>query len=416
MEKMSLTTCPMCKRLCAPTKDGKFRKHGPKGQECDMSGLFVPGRKEESWSESPPSVEESTASSVASPPGDAPETVPSATSTTTSSPEPPEPEGDASIPGVDRYAEKLNGVATGQAEAYREKVDAWLAANRTDTYAQPATPYLPEQEPLPFSYSQPASAKVEAKPDRPMTRTGVEIAARLKEMFYAYNNRRSSDNRSAQSTLGPSEIGTPCDRRLAMSLLQIPPVNPGGDGWASFVGTAIHAALADMFLWANGGSGRYEVEMPLRFPSTLVPKGTGDLLDRTMLMFMDHKCQGSWSRNKLKTQGPGDTYRIQVHTYAWGATMRGEKVEHVAIISWPREASNLDDLYVWTEPYNPSLAHDAMARVDGLAKEIEVLRDKGYTSVQAAATFDTADPYECKYCPFHLPNARHLQHGCNGKR
>lgn len=393
-----------------------------------MSRKFVPGREEEPCSESHLTAETSSASSAESSPDGASGAVESATTSTDSSPPSPEP-GDAAstasapdvLPGVEDYAQALNEQATALIDAYRERVNAWLTANRTETYAQPATPELPpQQEPLPFSYSQPASSKVPAKPDRPMTHRGIEITARLKEMFYAYSNRRSSDNRGAQSTLGPSEIGTPCDRRLAMSLLQIPPVNPGGDGWASFVGTAIHAALADMFLWANGNSGRYEVEMPLRFPSVLVPKGTGDLLDRSMLMFVDHKCQGSWSRNKLKTSGPGDTYRAQVHTYAYGATLRGEVVEHVAIISWPREASNLDDLYTWTEPYNPSVAHEALARVDRIAdlalgthgpREFDGPHPG---AVEIASGFDVAE--DCRYCPFYLPNARHLQHGCNGSR
>lgn len=373
-----------------------------------MSRRYIPGLKEEPCSESPHNVESQSVSSAKSSEGDAPESAPSATSSTESSPEPQASVGDASIPGAEEYAEALNSTVSEQADAYRASVDAKL----TPRYSQPA-PDPGEQ--LPFSYSQPASAseRLPVQADRPMTHRGIEITARLKEMFYAYSNRRSSDNRGAQSTLGPSEIGTPCDRRLAMSLLQIPPVNPGGDGWASFVGTAIHAALAEMFMWANGRSGRYEVEMPLRFPSELVPHGTGDLLDRTMMMFVDHKCQGSWSRNKLKTSGPGDTYRVQVHTYAWGATLRGEVVEHVAIVSWPREASSLDDLYTWTEPYNPSIAHAAMKRVEDIQHQVRKV-SPGWTPVQVAASFDVAE--DCRYCPFHLPNAKHLQHGCNGSR
>lgn len=248
--------------------------------------------------------------------------------------------------------------------------------------------------------------KATRKQSKPMTPVGIELTARIKEIFYAYGQRRTTDNRSAQAHLGPSEIGTPCDRRLAMSLLSFPAVNMGGDGWAPFVGTCVHAGLADMFVWHAADSGRYAVEVPLRFPSALVPRGTGDLLDRTLLLFADHKVMGRWSLTKLKTEGPSQTYRVQVHTYAFGARLKGEQVEHVAIVGWPREASSLDDLYVWTEPYDPQIARDALARVDRIQKDV----DAGCTP----AEFNVAD--DCNWCPFHLKGSTSLEGGCNGRQ
>ncbi|MGW6255465.1 hypothetical protein [Streptomyces sp. NPDC055085] len=257
----------------------------------------------------------------------------------------------------------------------------------------------------------------------PMNLLGEQIAARFKETFFSYNNRRAADNRSAQTTLGPSEIGTECDRRLAMTLMGLPAVNPGGDAWASFVGTQIHRGAADMFEWANAGTGRYASEMPLTLPSALVPHGTGDLLDRTLCVFEDFKAMGSWSRNKLKTEGPSATYRVQLHTYGYGATLRGEKVEYVAIVALPRDESSLDDLYVWVEPYDPKVAIDALARVDDIAAKVEALETERATwagldinahHLAIAAEFGTADA--CRYCPFHKPGARSLlaDGGCPG--
>lgn len=260
-------------------------------------------------------------------------------------------------------------------------------------------------------FQQPSNKRKGKDEPKPMTGLAAEIAARLKETFYSYDNRRTSDNRSAQTHLGPSEIGTPCDRRLAMSLMQIPAVNPG-DGWAAFVGTCIHAGLADMFVWANAGSGRYAVEMPLEFPSALVPKGTGDLLDRVLLVFVDHKGMGRWSRKKLKTKGPSETYRVQVHVYGYGARLRGEKVEYVAIVGWPRDEATLDDLYVWVEKYDPQVARDALARVDAIAERIS--STKTGNNYQIAAGFSTAD--DCRWCPHHMPGATDLSNGgCNGR-
>lgn len=262
------------------------------------------------------------------------------------------------------------------------------------------TERLEAAKPSPFV--QPKSGPRKGKP---MTPKGQEVAARLKELFFQYGQRRSTDNRTAQAHIGPSQIGTPCDRRLAMSLMQLPAVNVGGDGWAAFIGTCVHAGLADMFVWASANSGRYAVEVPLAFPSSVVPRGTGDLLDRTLLMFLDHKVMGRWSLTKLKQDGPNQTYRVQVHTYAFGARLKGEQIDHVAIVGWPRESS-LDDLYVWTEPYSPQVARDAFARVDRINEETLAGRP--------LHQFDIAD--DCMWCPYHMKDAKNLEGGaCNGR-
>lgn len=236
----------------------------------------------------------------------------------------------------------------------------------------------------------------------------LEIASRLKELFYAYDNRQSDDNRSAQQTLGPSEIGSPCDRRIAMSLLRLPAVNSGGDGWAAFVGTNGHVGLSEMLLWGNAGSGRYQTEVPLTFNSAVVPRGTTDVIDTQLLIVGDHKLMGSWSLNKLRTEGPNQTYRVQAHTYGYGARLKGFKIKDVAIIGWPRDGSSLEELYVWTEPYDPDIARDAIKRVEDIERFLMT---------------DSSDPLEfaidnsdCRYCPFHLPGAAKSEGGvCTGR-
>lgn len=330
---------------------------------------------------------------------------------------------------------RLSEIQAEQAAEYRARINDNL------TYGQPV-PYVvePEQgvlfsqpageEPLPATaFSQPAGRKSE-QPQVEMSRDGAQIAARVKELFYAYDNRRSQDNRSAQVTMGPSEMGTPCDRRLALSLMRMPPVNPGGDGWAAFVGTCIHAGLEQMFMWADAGTGRFAVEQRLEFPSSIVPKGTADLIDRTLFMLDDHKCQGRWSRNKLKTQGLSPTYKVQAHVYAYGARLRGEKIEKIAIISWPRDEATLDDLYVHVEDYNPAIAKAAFERVERINGEVQekilAAHERVADTVEpseeldlrikanVSAGYDVAD--DCRFCPFFLPNARDITRGCNGKR
>lgn len=243
-----------------------------------------------------------------------------------------------------------------------------------------------------------------------------DLGVSIREQFFAYNNRHSDDNRSAQVTLGPSEIGSPCDRRIAMSLLGMPAVNPGGDGFAAWLGTQGHRGMADIYEWANGRSGRFAVETRLAFNSRYVPKGTGDLLDRTFGggTFIDWKFMGTWSLKKLRQSGPSPTYRTQIHTYAYGAIVRGEKVKKVAIVALPRQGATLDEMYVWTEDYDPSVAEAALARVQRIG---EVIGSEGFAAgVEAhagiAQAFATAQ--DCSWCRFHLKGSSDLNHGCSG--
>lgn len=242
----------------------------------------------------------------------------------------------------------------------------------------------------------------------PMTPLGAEIAARVKEMFHGYTRRTA---RTTQGHLGPSEVGSPCDRRLAMSLMRVPAVSPGGDNWASFVGTWVHLGLSEVFMWADAGSGRFAVELPLEFPSVLMPRGTGDLLDRVLCAFLDHKVMGKWSLDKLRTLGPSRTYRVQVHLYAFAARKSGENVTDVAIIGWPREGSSLDDLYVWTEPYDPRVAQEAMQRLERIGQQVEALGTMDPR--QKARTFPASD--DCRYCKFHAPGDTGHTRGCPGR-
>lgn len=246
----------------------------------------------------------------------------------------------------------------------------------------------------------------------PMDLMAEQLTARLREMFYAYSNRM---DRTVQETLGPSEIGTPCDRRLAMSLLRIPPVNPGGDNWASFVGTCVHVGLAEMFMWADANQGRFAVEVPLEYPSQLVPHGTSDVLDRVLCMVDDHKLMGRWSLDKLRLEGIKPLYKVQLHVYGYGQKLKGEKITHVALIGWPREQATLADLYVVVEPYDESIALDAFKRVEEINRQVSVARAATTEGdLWVARQFDIQD--DCRFCPFYAKGDSMMERGCNGKR
>lgn len=258
-------------------------------------------------------------------------------------------------------------------------------------------------------------------PVQPMSELAKMLAERIKETFFAYQNRKTTDNRSAQTTLGPSEIGTPCDRRLAMALMNIPAVNPGGDGWAAFVGTCTHVGMAEVYTFADAGTGRYAVEMPVFLGVPSVPRGTTDLLDRRDGNIIDWKVMGANSLRTFKAEGPSDSHRVQAHVYGLGAERGGEEVQNVAIVGLPRAGASLNGMHVWTEKFNRQLAVDALNRVEEISNRIAQMAGQVAAEgtgpaapMEAAREFETGD--DCTFCPFYLKNDKKMVRGCPGSQ
>lgn len=298
-----------------------------------------------------------------------------------------------------------------------------LGTRLSERFLQPFSPFLQPAEWIPpaLVFIQPEAYEGPVKGE-PMGDLAKELATRIKETFYSYSNRKSTDNRSAQTTLGPSEIGTPCDRRLAMALMGVPAVNPGGDGWAAFVGTCTHVGMAEIYTFADAGTGRYSVEMPVFLGVPEVPRGTTDLLDRRDGTIVDWKVMGAYSLKKFKAEGPSITYRAQAHTYGYGAELAGEKVRNVAIVGLPRAGSSLDEMHVWTEKYDKKVALAALKRVEKIAADVQALEAEQATwagldvaagRMRKAKTFEAGD--DCRYCPFFLKKDEDMARGCPGK-
>lgn len=423
-------TCPVCGRDdIGATLSGALRSHKHAGSKCEGSGDAVTQLPPEApecsaHSESgvtPPEPANSATCSSTSDTGDLPPETPRRTTDTRTTPttgnpyravpnDEPDQRTVETIPGVDTYVGELKEADDKRSELAAQQLAAYKAQASLYGFRRPA-PVEVEQPPLFDRPARPSPPRSKGE-IRPMSARGLEVASRLKEMFHAYSNRME---RSQQPTLGPSEIGTPCDRRIAMSLMRLTPVNPGGDNWASFVGTCIHSGLENMFLWADAGSGRYAPEVRLTFPNKHVPGGTTDLIDRMLLMVADHKAMGDYSANKLRTEGPSRTYRVQAHTYGYGASLRGEKIKAVAIVSWPRTGSSLDDLYVWDEDYDPGIARRALQRVDEIGAKLGPMEPDGEWSAPRPEDFPI-DNSDCKYCPFYMRGAARSEGGvCNGR-
>jgi hypothetical protein len=245
----------------------------------------------------------------------------------------------------------------------------------------------------------------------PLTGLAGQIAANV---IGVIKHASTNHPRSQQTAIGPSEIGTPCLRRLAYKLMDWDPKpNHDTDPWASIVGTSVHGWLEKTFTRYNpalpDGRPRYVLEKRVHADPRLA--GSSDLLDRAINTVIDWKVPGATAMTRYRQkQDPGPEYRVQGHTYGLGFTNAGEHVTDIAIVFLPR-AGTLDGLFVWTEPFQPQIALNALARRDNVIAALAGLDPESNPS--AWAMFPATEAY-CTYCPWYLPRSTDLSKGCPG--
>jgi hypothetical protein len=208
--------------------------------------------------------------------------------------------------------------------------------------------------------------------------------------------------RSLQTALGPSEVGEPCARRLAYRIMNEPSVNTDSDPWAAIVGTAVHAWLANAFTMANTRLGRirYLVEQRLLIVSGLI--GSCDLFDVDHLAVIDHKVVGATAMTEYKRNGPPDAYRAQIHLYGKGYRKLGLPVSQVALAFYPR-GGMLSGLYVWSEPFNETVADAALNRLWQITEAIVALDVEHHP--ERYAMIPRVSGHRCTWCPWLRPGS-----------
>lgn len=222
--------------------------------------------------------------------------------------------------------------------------------------------------------------------------------------------------RSRQAAAGPSELGTPCARRLAYKMAGVPAVNDVPPAWKPTVGTAVHTWLEQAFTAANtalsDAAGTPVTRWVLEQAVTVGQVGgvdvTGrcDCYDRATATVIDFKVLGVSSLRAYKAGGPSEQYRTQVHLYGAGFVNAGHVVDTVGILGLPQNG-NLADAWTWAEPYDPDLAAKALDRADGIATLVAA------AGAAAATLLPTADAW-CSFCPWHMPAATELTEACPG--
>jgi hypothetical protein len=254
-------------------------------------------------------------------------------------------------------------------------------------------------------FQQPAAGWV--KP--PVEGIAGQLTSMVTETMHA---AMKNHPRSQQAAPGPSELGIPCTRRLAYKILDWPQPNSDRDQWLSTIGTAVHSWQADVFEAANRelGRERFLVERRVQLPFGI--SGSSDLYDRDIAAVVDWKVTSLDSIRRYRRSGPGQQYRVQAHLYGLGMLLAGERPQHVADVFLPR-GGLLDGLWIWTEPFSPKVAADALKRYDATRTALIMLDPEKHP--ERWALFPTAPAY-CEWCPFYLPRSGDLSQGCPGHR
>lgn len=225
-------------------------------------------------------------------------------------------------------------------------------------------------------------------------------------------DRASVLPRTLQQAVGPSEIGDDCQRRIAYRLMGLPGPNNNGDPWPSIVGTAVHAWLADAFLLDNERLGRIRWLVEQRVYLTDGISGTCDLYDCWTHRIIDHKILGTTSMSKIKRGEIPDRYRVQTHLYGYGYRRAGFPVQSVALACFPR-GGFLDGLHIWSEPYDESVAEEALDRLGHLTTAAVLLQLDEPDSPHWSKVPHRPGP-GCAWCPMWRPGQPADTQGCPG--
>lgn len=206
--------------------------------------------------------------------------------------------------------------------------------------------------------------------------------------------------RSQQVYIGPSEIGQPCQRRLALKLIGAEDRNPQQDRWAATIGTAVHSWLEEAFTKDN--MRRAEAGLPHRWVTehrvTIRDglSGTTDLYDLETETVVDWKVVGNSSLKKY-IKDPGQQYKVQGQAYGLGWHNRGRPVKRVAIVFLPRTGW-LADSHIWIDEFRPQVALDALTRIDQLIEGMNIAEHLG--ALEDFLELLPRDASSCAFCPY----------------
>jgi hypothetical protein len=232
----------------------------------------------------------------------------------------------------------------------------------------------------------------------------VALYQDIKELIIRAESERP---RSLQRVPGPSEVGHPCELKVAYTVnrartdhKEAQGYNSNSDPMAAIIGTATHAWLEDAADKANKRLGRVrwstEQQVIVRpsGPKQEQLAGTCDLYDFDTKTVLDWKVPGPTMYAKYAKNGPSEQYRNQAHLYGQGFINLGFEVRHVGIIFISRTGT-LRQTHLWREEYNQTRVDNVLATLDHIEHELNQMG----TDFNPDAFSMTSGDY-CGYCPW----------------
>lgn len=246
---------------------------------------------------------------------------------------------------------------------------------------------------------------------------GDPAAAALKQELtniIMWNDREAP--RSKQRAIGPSEVGDPCDRRIAYRIANTPRIN-FSDPWPAIVGTSIHAwleAAIERYQQLHGDQG-WITELRVA-PDDLV-RGRSDLYNSKTGTVVDWKTAGSDKVKKLhRGDPPSEGYVSQINLYGLGYERAGYTVNNVALVFLPRSGW-LEDAFVWRAPYDRDRALAVLERFYRIGYSLLDLDIENHPENFARVPAKPGD--SCVWCPMFNrrmdPTVQASDIGCPGR-
>lgn len=244
------------------------------------------------------------------------------------------------------------------------------------------------------------------------TAFAARYARELRDVIIRQADRQP---RNVQRSLGPSELGLVCDRRVVSKFAGEPKTNHVSDPWPSVVGTAVHAWLAEHFGLENNLNGYIRWVTEQRVAAHPLYPGTADLYDAVEELVCDWKALGPTSMAKVMSpDGPPRHYKIQLLLYAAGYRNLGLPVRRVVLAALPRTSATLDSMYVWEHACTPAddqLIAEVLAET-AFRREIARGVMAGTINIRDVPVTPSSDCYFCDH--FRPESARDGAPGCPG--
>lgn len=204
-----------------------------------------------------------------------------------------------------------------------------------------------------------------------------------RELLTIIQNKINEHPRSAQTLMGPSEVGG-CETKIAFKLAYGGESDNDG-GWAASKGTLLHEWL-DKSVFGPGpsmmpdGSQRWYSDLKLDQVVPWVTGGTLDLYDRLYQTVIDWKAPGDYTMKAVRDGKVSFGYYVQANIYGLGLEQMGYPVSRVALMFLPMCGDELHGkakgaiFKVW--PYERSVALKALGNIKRIQ---DVINEVGIT-------------------------------------